>query len=229
MTRTRILVAGAIVALAAVPGAAFAADSPGRVAALKARGDAEIQRRLVTLAADATRVTDAQQKSKVDLSSLSSLISADQSGLTALKTKIDTQDTTVAQLVPDVQSIVTAYRVYVLVDPKIHLTIAADREAMIAQLLTTVDQTLTAKVNALPPTQPGVADAKAALADLGPKVADALSKAGQVPGNVASLSPSGYPANASVLKSNLTTVQQVRTELGQARADVERIRSDIKP
>jgi hypothetical protein len=228
-----------------------AADSATRIAYLRGRGDAAINQRLATLTADATEVTNAQTKldegladiashypndttvaqlkSKVDadMQNLAALISTDVNGLTQLKNKIDTQDTTVAELVADDQSIVTAYRVYLLVDPKIHLTVAADRESVIAQLLNDVDQLQTAKVNALPPTAPGVADAKAALADEAPKLADAITRSGQVAAAVGALQPSGYPANKPVLQANLTTAQQVAAELAQCRADAERVRTDL--
>jgi hypothetical protein len=225
--------------------------SASRVADLKARGDAAINARLTTLTSDAADVSNAQTKldegladiashyasdanvaqlkTKVDgdMQNLAALISTDQASLTALKSKIDNQDTTVAELVPDDQSIVTAFRIYLLVDPKIHLSVAADRESVIAELLSDVDQVQTQKVNALPPTNPGVADAKAALADEGPKLADAINRSGQVAGTVGALQPAGYPANKPTLQSNLTTLQQVRSELVQCRADAKRVQTDL--
>lgn len=226
--------------------------TPRTVATLRARGDCEINRRLTTLSGDASRVGSVQGtldstlagiashfpndanvsglKSKVDgdLQAVRSRLSSDQTGLTTLKGKIDTQDTTLAQLAPDVRTIVTAYRVYVLVDPIVLLTIASDREVVVMDLLTDIDQLETQHINSLPPGTPGLQAAKVALADLGAKLSDAAShNAGGVASAVAALQPSGYPGNVSALSANATLVEAVRDDLESARADVQKIRAAL--
>jgi hypothetical protein len=169
-------------------------------------------------------------KSKVDgdLQAVVSRLNADRTSLTALKGKIDTQDTTLAQLAPDVRSIVTAYRVYVLVDPIVHLTIGSDREVVVMDLLTDVEHSETRRINSLPPATPGLAAAKAALADLGAKLTDAAShNPGAVASAVAALQPAGYPGNVSTLTANATLVGAVRDDLKSARADVQKIRAAL--
>ena len=267
MTRLRSwsLLAVTATVLAGVPTAAVAATAaavtnpcaatgtPRSLATLRARGDCEINRRLTTLSADATRVATVQSsldttlagiaahfpsdqnvstiKSKVDgdLHNIASLLSTDQASLTTLKGKIDTQDTTLAQLQPDVRSIVTAYRVYVLVDPVVHLTIASDREVVLVDLLTDVQHLETQRINSLPPTTPGLAAAKSALADLGAKLTDAANhNPGGVASAVGALQPSGYPGNVGTLTANATVVEAVRDDLKSARADVQRIRNALR-
>ena len=236
----------------AVTNSCAAAGTPRSVATLRARGDCEITRRLTTLTSDASRVSADQSsldsslagmathfpadtnistiKSKVDgdLQSIASLLSTDQAGLTSLKGKIDTQDTTLAQLAPDVRSIVTAYRVYALVDPKVHLTIGSDREVVLVDLLTDVEQLETLRINSLPPGTPGLSAAEAALADLGTRLTDAAThNPGGVASSVAALLPSGYPGNVSTLTANATLVVAVRDDLKGARADVQKIRNAL--
>src|SRR5205823_6265817 len=99
------------------------ADAMG---ALKARGDFEIDRRLRTLAYLSRRVHDATHLTADDSDALTTQLAAETSGLTALKAKIDA-DTDLATLRADLRDIVTQYRVYLLMDPKVHLVIGADR------------------------------------------------------------------------------------------------------
>ena len=237
----------------AVTNPCAATAAPRSLATLRARGDCEISRRLTTLSADATKIGSVQTsldatlagiathfprdqnagtiKSKVDgdLHNVVSLLNTDQAGLTSLKGKIDTQDTTLAQLAPDVRSIVTAYRVYVLVDPIVHLTIASDREVVLVDLLTDVEQVETQRINSLPPTTLGLAAAKSALTDLGAKLTDAANHhPGGIAAAVAALQPSGYPGNVGTLTANASLVAAVRDDLTSARADVQKIRTALR-
>src|SRR5439155_10089617 len=95
------------------------------ISVLKARGDFEIDRRLRTLADLTRRVHDATHLTAADRDALTTQLAAETSGLTALKAKIDA-DTDLATLRADLRDIVTQYRVYLLMDPKVHLVIGAD-------------------------------------------------------------------------------------------------------
>src|SRR5438874_1065316 len=72
------------------------------------------------------RVHDATHLTAADRDALTTQLAAETSGLTALKAKIDA-DTDLATLRADLRDIVTQYRVYLLMDPKVHLVIGADR------------------------------------------------------------------------------------------------------
>src|SRR2546428_166016 len=83
-------------------------------------GDVEIDRRLGTLTTLDGLVRDARHLTDADRQELLGEISADRSGLTALKAKIDA-DTDLTTLRNDLRTIVTGYRVYVLLEPKVRL------------------------------------------------------------------------------------------------------------
>src|SRR5581483_3542935 len=125
MKRLLAMTAGAVVAVTLTAGVAGAQTTP-RLDQLKQRGDTEIQRRLDTLHADSTLVAGATHLADGDRTQLTAIITHDSDGLRALKTKVD-GETQLAPLVDDLRSVVDDYRVYVLVEPQVHLTVAADR------------------------------------------------------------------------------------------------------
>jgi hypothetical protein len=104
--------------------AAVAADP---VAELKASVTARIDLRLAALDRFDADITAARRLTDAHRSQLSTVVSTDVSGLTALKTKV-AGETTVAALHDDAASMVNDYRVYTLVGPQVRLTIAGDVE-----------------------------------------------------------------------------------------------------
>lgn len=95
------------------------------IARLKDRGNTEIDRRKATLATLLGVVGDSRRLSETNRSALASEIQTDDSSLTSLRAKIG-GDSDLATLRADVLDIVTVYRVYVLLEPKVHLVRAAD-------------------------------------------------------------------------------------------------------
>ena len=182
------------------------------IGALKARGDFEIDRRLRTLADLSRRVHDATHLTADDRDALTTQLAAETSGLTALKAKIDA-DTDLATLRADLRDIVTQYRVYLLMDPKVHLVIGADRVLAAADAFDKVFAKLDGK--------PGVDQAK--LADAKAKVAEARKLAGAVPGAVIPLQPPDYPGNRPALLSARDSLRTARQDLRAARVDVGRL------
>jgi hypothetical protein len=177
--------------------------------ALKARGDFEVDRRLRTLSDLTRRVQNATHLTAANRDALTAQLAAETSGLTALKAKIDA-DTDLATLRADLRSIVSQYRVYLLMDPKVHLVIAADRALAAADAFDKVFARLDGK--------PGVDQAK--LADAKAKVAEARSLAGAVPGSVIPLQPPDYPGNRPTLESARDHLRTARQDLRAARAEV---------
>jgi len=228
---TAVLAAAALTAGLATPAFAQTATTSGptanqqaRLAFLKARGNGAINVRLHTLSNDGTLVTSAVHLTQSDQSTLASLISADEAGLSSLETTID-NDTTVPQATTDVRSIVTSYRIYVLVDPKIHLTVATDRGlAAVAtfQQLASADQT---EITAA--TSGNIAAAKTALSSMNNEVVLAENLLTPVPGEVLPLVPAGYPANKPTLQGAATSLRQARQDLGMAQAYAGQVQSDL--
>jgi hypothetical protein len=226
-------IGAAVTAVVAAPAVALAATTPtaptgNRLSYCQGRSDAAITRRLTTLAHDAELVQGATHLTAGDRSTLANLITNDQAGLSALKTKVD-DDSTLAACRSDGMTIVTAYRIYVLVEPQVHLTIAADRLDAVAERITDAGTRLQAIINRRrsqgKEVDPGAQDA---LNDLNAKVAAATAAAGPVPAEVLALTPSGYPGNRSTLMSARASLRTARQDLAQARADAARARALLR-
>jgi hypothetical protein len=181
------------------------------LAAIKARAKAEIDRRLVTLDQLSKLVGDARHLTSANRSTLTKQLADAKSGLTALGARI-AAETDLQTLIPDARQIVTGYRVYLLVTPKVDEVVAADRMLAVTDLY----DKLFAKLEGKNVDQTILADAKA-------KVADAKAKAQGVPGAVINLQPSGYPGNRSVLVDARQSLRAGRDDLRAARADMARL------
>ena len=198
------------------------APHPITLAALKARCNAAVQRRLGTLGADDTFVKDSAGLTGADQSKLEGQITADEHGLTALDSTIQ-GDTTWAKAHADCMLIVTDYRVYVLENPKIHEVIAADGitkvdgtfETLIPELQNLIDNS---SVSATVKSQ-----AQADLNDLTSKVNASRTSDSGVSASVINLDPAGWPGNQVVLKSAAQNIRTARTDLAGARTDVNHI------
>jgi len=203
------------------------AAPPTRLDQLKQRADAEIQRRLTTLQADSALVSKASHLSDSDRDALTSLITADQNGLTALKDTIDA-DTDLATARNDARRIVTDFRIYVLVEPQVHLTVAADRVSAIADRFADLDTKLQAKIDAAKQAGKDTGAEQQALDDAKANVADASTAASGVPSSVLALTPAGYPANRDTLVQARQDLETARTDLKTARNDVATVVQDLK-
>ena len=166
------------------------------VARIQQHGDDAINQRLSTLKELTADVTSAKYLTATDRSNLLGQIGADTTGLTQLKATIDA-NTNPATLIPEVQSIVTAYRVYVELEPKVHLIRAADFVLQLTGTITPLEPKLQAAITARKLT--GAAEA---YTDLAAKVAAAEQLVTGLSSQLAALVPSQYPSPAqSTLKS----------------------------
>ena len=185
---------------------------------IKARGDAAIAAREATLTEDRGLAGSAAHLTDGDRTALEGLIADTQEGLAQLRQTID-GDTEISQAVADVDSIVTSYRVYALVDPKIHLVLAADRGAAAVAGFAPLMASLQAAVG----TSPGLTAARGLLSRLQHEVAAAAEVISQIPGQVLPLTPAGYPANRSTLVAAAGSLATARADLGQAATDARTV------
>ena len=139
-------------------------------------------------------------------------------------------------LVTDCHGIVSDYRVYLVVAPKTHLVIAADRGAAALDAATQAEPKITAAIaeaETLPKliSPDKVADAKAKDADLLAKVADATAQLEGVADQLVSITPQQYDdgSAAPIIQSARTKLQAVRSDLEAARSDLQAIRTDLTP
>ncbi len=199
--------------------------APGLKAA-QALADARIEGRLQTLHALNIAINGARRLTSADRSALSTLISNDISGLTALKAKAD-GESTVAAVRTDETSMVDDYRIYMLVAPKVHLATAFDIEAAVSSTLQKVHDKLAARL--AKQSGGGTSDEKAQLADLQSQLQAAQqADDGQVTALLA-IQP-GADANAihSALSPLVTAAKSARKDLVQARDDAKKLRSESK-
>ena len=221
MKAARIFLIGAALAVATTA-PAVASPTTGmtqaRMTLLKERGHLAIQRRLNELDRLTALVNGATHLTSSDRSTLLSKLSSDRSGLQSLDTKIQ-GDTDGRTLRNDLASIVTGYRIYVLVAPQVHIVVASDRIAAFVSLGNTIAAKIQAKIDAEKGNGKDVKAAQAALDDMKKQLADASAAVAGVASSVIALTPSGYPGNRTTLLDARSSILTARAHLVEARAD----------
>jgi hypothetical protein len=233
MSRARhLIIVACIVVAAAVPaGAQTATTGPARaqqLALLKARGDAEIARRITTLDQLAARMSTSRHITDADRTRLTNETSTEKAGLTSLKAKIDA-DTDLATLRQDLHRIVVDFRVYVLVVPQVHLTGAADAALSAADRLAAISTRLQTLLDQAATAGNDGNVLRSQLADANAKIAAAKQLAGPLPDKLAVLTPSGYPGNRDVLVSARDALRTARSDLRSARDSIRQVVSSLRP
>jgi hypothetical protein len=138
---------------------------PATLDAAKRVVTARIDGRLAALRAYSTAVNAAANLTAGHKSTLTDLIAADQSGLAALRTKV-AGETTLAAVKADDQRMVVDYRIYLLVGPKVRLTIGCDIEAAVSRQLRQLSDKLAAAIAAAKQAGKDTTKAEAQLADM---------------------------------------------------------------
>lgn len=161
-------------------------------------GNGEITRRLTTLNNLTTGITASQFLTASDKSSLSSEISTEASDLTGLKTKLDAETTVVAATTDDL-NVITEYRVYVLVVPKVNVIIAADRQQATEAALTTTANNFKNAIATAASAGKNVTTLQSELTDLNAQVAAAQSISSSMEAGVINLQPSDYNTDHAIL------------------------------
>lgn len=218
-----ITAAAVAVSLALVAGPAYA-DTPKDAAKLDAAKKlvlARIDGRLAALKAHGVTVQNAQHLSSAHKTTLSGLISADESGLGALRTKV-TGETTLAAVKDDDQHMVDDFRIYILVGPKVRLTVAADDETAAIGALQKAAAALSKAIAAAKQAGHDTTKAEADLADLNAKVAAATTAVAGQADKLLAIQP-GPDANAIT-----TQVKAVREAIRTAGQDLHKAAADAK-
>jgi hypothetical protein len=223
-----VIAAGMVAAMSSVSVSAATAStspSPGTVTlnTLKARANTEVQNREAVLAKLAQRVQDARDLAPSDRTALSTLISNDESGLTSLDARIQA-DSTLATARVDAMRIVTDFRVYVLVEPQVHMVIAADRITDISAKLLALEPKLKQAIQDAKLTADQRSDAEKALSDFAKQVETTADDVSGVSASALALTPAGYPGNSTTLQADLSKLHAARAALSDARKDVDTIR-----
>ncbi|MCI0687989.1 MAG: hypothetical protein L0Y54_12230 [Sporichthyaceae bacterium] len=206
------LLIGAVVAPALADDAADDASRDG-IAGAKARVTHRIDMRLNTLGRLDGLLARAERLSDEHRDTLSALIDDDTAGLTELRAQV-ASETTREALRADAQSMVEDYRIYILVRPKVRLSVVADRELAAIDRLTDIHARLT----------DAVADAEEAGQDTGN--ADELLDAMQAQLDAATAAVQGQTDQLLAIEPGpdgpgiRSAVDEIRESLRDARQDL---------
>jgi hypothetical protein len=174
-------------------------------------GNGEIQRRLTTLNNLASGINSAQYLSASDKSSLSNEVSTEISGLTSLQTKLDSE-TTVSAATTDDLNVITEYRVYILVTPKVYIIISADDQQATQAALKSFATGAQNVINTAKSNGKDVTTLQSELDDLNSQLSSAQTISSDMESNVIGLQPSDYNNDHSVLVGDYSKLQTAQTD-----------------
>jgi DNA repair exonuclease SbcCD ATPase subunit len=213
-------------AAAVVTPAPTASGSAAALTHLKTKGATEIDRRVQNLQGALDKLGKNKTLKAADVTALSKQVNDEINQLKALKVKL-AAETTVTGARIDVQSIVTDYRVYVLMLPKSRLVASADRFATAEQKLTALETNLQSRVTAAGKKGQNIAAMQAKLDDMSAKLTEAKTKSAGVVAEVLALQPTGYNANHTVLGSYRDSLKAAQADLVRARDDAKNVRTAL--
>jgi hypothetical protein len=195
---------------------------------LRAWGNCEINRRFVTLTALSSAITASKVMTPSDAAALQGEISSTRSGLTSLKTTIDSE-TVVLALRADIVKIATDYRVYLLVVPQVHLVNASDGILATQTRFTDLNTKLSARIAT---AKAAGKDTKAAQADLdamNAAVAKAIGLATPLPAALLALTPAQYNGGTAgpLLSNARAAIVSARDDLKSAVAAAQACRTAL--
>jgi hypothetical protein len=230
-----LLVASALtvgLGLGAMPGTAGAAETTAPAAtrdlvAAKARCATAIDVRLTALTRLDATLSAAKNATADHKATQTASNTAAASGLGTLKAKI-ADDSDAKTLAADCNAIFEDYRVFALRAPQTHLVIAGDAETFAVAKVNDIVPRLTDAIAKSEAAGKDMTAAKAALADLQAKVADASSHASGVADSVIGFVPADYNADHGLLDGPRESLRTAATDLKAARADVKTIVAALK-
>lgn len=198
-----------------------------RIQTIITRGDQEISRRLTSLNGLSAKISGASKLTAADKATLSAEVSTEVSGLTTLKAKLDAE-TTLAGAKADAQSIVSDYRVYALIVPKIELVRAADDQQVTESKLTALATKLQTRLTTAKNNGKDVTALQAKLTDMTSQIANAQSISSGIEAKVINLQPSDYNSDHSVLSGDAAQLKTAHADNQAAYSDAKAIVAGVK-
>ncbi len=223
-------------ALLLVPASASAAATPvstntdqlaTRLTNIKTKGDTEIARRLKSLDTLSSKIASTTKLTAADKTDLTGEVTTEITGLTTLRTKL-AAETTIAGAASDVQSMVTEYRVYALVTPKILLISTADYQQEVQAKLTTLVAKLQSRINDAASKGKNVTDLQTKIDDMEAKMSAAEAISGSVEQKIRTLEPTDYNNDHGILSGYQTQLKTAHQDDAAALADAKAIVQGIK-
>ena len=230
---------GAAIAVTTPPGpggkgvcateATAARTAPITVAAVRAFGDCEINRRMSTLTDLSARITSSKAMTPGHAATLQSEISSTRSGLTSLKATIDSE-TVLSALKADSVKIAADYRVYLLVVPQVNLVNGADGILAAQPKFVDVSTRLSARIAAAKAAGKDTTAAQADLDAMNAAVAKAVGLATPLPAALLPLTPAQYNGGTAgpILTNARAAIVSARDQLKAAVAAANACRVALK-
>jgi hypothetical protein len=208
--------------------ATAAHTNPITVAALRAFGDCEINRRFDTLTDLTARINASKVMTSSDATALKNEIGSTRSGLTNLKAAIDSE-TVLLTLKADVVKIAVDYRVYLLVVPQVNLVNGADSVVAAQTKFADVNTKLSARIAAAKAAGKNTTAAQADLDAMNAAVTKAVGLASPLPAALLPLTPAQYNGGTAgpILSNARNAIVQARDQLKAAVADAAACRAAL--
>ena len=154
---------------------------------------------------------------------LSATYTSDAPGLRAVNATVQA-DTTCAKAVTDGRTVVTDYRIYLLLAPQTHLVAAADSGTYAAGRLAATEQKAQDAIDTL--TDAGKkAAAQTALDDMTAQLSATTAALSGVADGVLALKPADIPAQQATIDGYRAKVATAHTDLAKALADAKTLKS----
>lgn len=229
------LIFGCSVASSFVPAMASAATAATnsttsdatRLANIKAKGADEITRRLNALNTAAGKINGLTKLTADDKAYLSSEVSTEISGLISLQTKL-AADTSLAQARSDAQSIISGYRVYVLVLPKVWLIKVADYQQVTEGNLTTFATKLQSRIDSAKSAGKDITQLQTQLNDMKTQTTNAQAISSSIEQKVLGLQPGDYNSDHTILSGDMDQLKTAHSDNQAAYNDAKSIVSELK-
>lgn len=193
-------------------------------ARLNTKATTAIKKRVDSLNELEARLGEMKHVSDATKTSLSASISATINDLNTLSTKI-AGDTTAAELKTDTASIAKNERVFMLVEPIIKISAAADRATTVAGMLTDVSAKIQSRITEAQTAGKDVTAVVALQADMTAKIADAKTQAAAALSLVSGLTPDG--GDTAKLQANNTALKTARKDIETANKDLKIAQGDF--
>lgn len=199
------------------------AATEARITKGKDRADKEIDRRVNTLTELTARMQAMGRLTAEAKASLAASIQSQISALGALKAKI-AADTDLAVLKTDIKSISESYRIFLLVIPQGHITVASDKIKFVATNATTLAVKLSARIDAAAAAGKDVASLKTTLAEMQAKTSDAIVQADAALSLVVNLTPDN--GDKTKAQSNSQALKDARAKIKAGMQDLITVKKD---
>jgi hypothetical protein len=214
-------------AASAATGGSSTTCSPAALNAARAHALAALTRRVTRLHDLSAAIGASTGLTPTHRSTLTTDIGNDLAGITALQQKVPS-DTTCAAVVADAHAMVVDYRVFVVLSPQVHLTIAADTETSVAGALAALEPKIAARITAAKQKGVTVRAPESTFADFQSQVTSAAQSSAGVAGPLPALTPASYPGCRQTLENARTSLTTGRVAIVRAHADLRTLKADAR-